>query len=232
MLLPQSGKTEAGVLNPFLARDWEEWKKVCPAIQQIAVSDKRFLYHQGECCSSLFWIKEGIVKLSHITLQGNELTLALLQPGDILGRLQSGAFIQTMEESAQALGRVVFYRIEHDDFKKLLSHWPEIAWYVFEVIYTRQQQIKRKLCAILTQSVEKRVMTTLLELAQLFGTRCTHGYSLEIFLTQQELADLVGASRSVVSTIMNDFRNRGVLDYTREQICINDAALVDFPIRE
>ena len=55
-----------------------------------------------------------------------------------------------------------------------------------------------------------------------------HGYTLEIHLTQQEMADLVGASRSVVSTILNDFRNRGMLDYTRDQICINDAALHDF----
>jgi CRP-like cAMP-binding protein len=50
---------------------------------------------------------------------------------------------------------------------------------------------------------------------------------LEIHLTQQEVADLVGASRSVVSTVLNDFRNRGMLDYTRDQICINDAALAD-----
>lgn len=53
----------------------------------------------------------------------------------------------------------------------------------------------------LTPSVEDRLVTTLLDLAQLFGARCTHGYSREIFLTQQELADLVGASRSVVSTV-------------------------------
>ncbi|WP_244073696.1 helix-turn-helix domain-containing protein [Nitrosomonas sp. PY1] len=59
----------------------------------------------------------------------------------------------------------------------------------------------------------------------MFGIRCTHGYTLEIHLTQQEVADLVGASRSVVSTILNDFRNRGM--YTRDQICINDAALID-----
>ena len=91
----------------------------------------------------------------------------------------------------------------------------------------RQQQIERKLRTILTQPVDQRVIATLLDLAQLFGTRCKHGYSLEIFLTQQELADLVGASRSVVSTIMNEFRNRGLLDYTREQICINDAALIN-----
>lgn len=230
MSLLQSGKTNVGVSNPLLAQDLKEWKKICPSVQAIEVSDKGFLYRQGERCTTLFWVKEGIVKISYLTLEGAALTLALLQPGDILGRLQGGSAVQAMEESAQALGNVVFYSIEHDDFKKLLSYWPEAAWYIFETIYARQQQIERKFRAILTQSVEKRVISTLLELAKIFGARCTHGYSLEIFLTQQELADLVGASRPVVSTLMNDFRSRGMLDYTREQICINDVILAQVEI--
>ncbi len=219
--------TETALLKPFLEWKLAQWKKECPSIQEIEIPDKHFLYRQGECCAGFFWIKEGIVKLSHLTIQGNELTLALLRQGDIIGHLLRDAASQAMEESAQALGKVVFYQIEHRDFKQLMSRWPEWSWAVFETIYTRQQQIERKLRAILTQPVEKRVIAMLLELAQLFGARCTHGYTLEIFLTQQELADLVGASRSVVSTIMNDFRNRGMLDYTREQICINDTALIN-----
>jgi len=94
-------------------------------------------------------------------------------------------------------------------------------------MYARRQRVERKLRTILTQPVEVRVINTLLELAEMFGIRCSHGYTLEIHLTQQEVADLVGASRSVVSAILNDFRNRGMLDYTRDQICINDIALIN-----
>ncbi|MCO6428964.1 Crp/Fnr family transcriptional regulator [Nitrosomonas communis] len=217
---------KTGSLNPFAEWDLAQWQQECPSIQESEIPDKHFLYRQGENCADFFWIKEGIIKLSYLTAQGVELTLALLQPGDIIGRLQHDSVSQTMEESAQAVGKVVSYRIEYHDFKKLMFRWPEWSWSVFEAIYSRQQQIERKLRTILTQPVDRRLIATLLELAQIFGTRCTHGYSLEIFLTQQELADLVGASRSVVSTIMNDFRNRGMLDYTREQICINDTALI------
>ena len=153
------------------------------------------------------------------------MTLTLLKQGDIMGRLQDDAVpFPAMEESAQALDKVVCYRIGHDDFRRLISSHMDLAWPVFESIHARQRRIEHKLRMILTRPVEERVVATLLELARLFGARCTHGYSLEIFLTQQELADLVGASRSVVSTIMNNFRSRGILEYTREQICINDAA--------
>ena len=155
------------------------------------------------------------------------LTIDLLRRGDVIGCFQNNSADQEMDETAQALGEVNYYRVAYSDFKAMMFHQAELAWYVIEDMYARKQRVERKLRAILTQPVEMRVIATLLELAEMFGIRCTHGYTLEIHLTQQEVADLVGASRSVVSTILNDFRNRGMLDYTRDQICINDAALHD-----
>jgi CRP/FNR family transcriptional regulator, cyclic AMP receptor protein len=211
-------------LHSIFEQNLQDWKKEYPSIRAVEIPNKDFLYRQGDRCTDFFLIKKGIIKLSYFTLQGNTLTLALFRQGDIIGRVQNDIADQTMEENAQALGRAVCYRIGYGDFRQLISNRSDLAWLIFQLMNTRQRQIEHKLRTILTQSVEERVVATLLELAQLFGARCTHGYSLEIFLTQQELADLVGASRSVVSTIMNDFRSRGFLEYTRDQICINDAA--------
>jgi hypothetical protein len=74
-------------------------------------------------------------------------------------------------------------------------------------------------------SVDRRVIESLVELAGSFGARCPHGFSLEIRLTQQDIADLVGASRPVVSSILSGLRKRGLLNYTRDMICVNDSAL-------
>ncbi|MDV6341901.1 Crp/Fnr family transcriptional regulator [Nitrosomonas sp. Is24] len=218
---------KSSLINEFFEYDLNQLQKVYPSIQEMNVSKKAFLYHQGDRCCNLFWIKSGIVKLSHLTEQGSEITIDLLKRGDVTGCFQNNSASQEIDESAQALDNVNFYRIAYSDFKAMMSHQTELAWYVIEDMYARRQRVERKLRTILTQPVEVRVVTTLLELARMFGIRCTHGYTLEIHLTQQEVADLVGASRSVVSTVLNDFRNRGMLDYTRDQICINDAALVD-----
>ena len=215
------------LIREFFERDMNQLQKDYPSIVEINVPKKTFLYRQGDRCSNLFWIKSGIVKLSHLTEQGSEITIDLLKRGDVTGCFQNNSASQEIDETAQALDNVNFYRIAYSDFKAMMSHQSELAWYVIEDMYARKQRVERKLRTILTQPVEIRVITTLLELAEMFGIRCTHGYTLEIHLTQQEVADLVGASRSVVSTVLNDFRNRGMLDYTRDQICINDAALVD-----
>ena len=224
--LEHSVKPES--MNTFFESNFEQLKKDYPSIQEVIAANKDFLYRQGDHCSNVFWIKSGIVKLSHLTTQGTEITIALLRKWDVIGCLRDDSAQQEMEETAQALGEVSFYRMTYNDFKALLSRHAELAWHVFEETYARKQKIERKLRTILTQPVEMRLAATLLELAEMFGIRCMHGYALEIHLTQQDVADLIGASRPVVSTILNDFRNRGMLDYTRDQICINDIAFIDF----
>ncbi len=219
--------TSSGFWDDFFANDSERLKRDYPSIQEIVMTSKEFLYRQGECCEYVFWIKSGIVKLSHLTLEGSEITTALLKHGDMAGNL-AGVAQFPMENTAQPIGTVGFYRMTYNEFKNLLSRHAELAWYAFATTQTRKQQLERKLRTILTQPVEIRLASMLLDLAGMFGIRCTHGYALEIHLTQQDVADLIGASRSVVSTVLNDFRSRGMLDYTRNQICIYDEALTDF----
>ncbi len=214
-------------MDIFLENNIDQLKRDYPSIHEGVMTNKAFLYRQGDLCGNIICIKSGIVKLSHLTAQGNEIATALLKQGDITGNLD-GLIHPLMEESAQAIGSVGFYRMTHDDFKRLLSRHAELAWHVLTATQARKQQLERKLRTILTQPVEMRLATMLLELAGTFGIRCSHGYALEIHLTQQDVADLIGASRPVVSTVLNDFRSRGMLDYTRDQICIHDAALLDF----
>jgi CRP/FNR family cyclic AMP-dependent transcriptional regulator len=218
----QKHYTKPRLLSVFTEDTMKKWRENCPSLQEINLLDKDFLYRQGDLCSHVFWINTGIIKLSHITEQGNELIVALLQSGDIIGSLPTDGSSPLMEETAQAVGEATLFRLEHHDFKGLISHQSDLSWQVFETQCIRRQQAERKLLNILAQPVENRIIAMLKELAEMFGIRCTHGYALEIHLTQQELADLVGASRPAVSTIMNDLRSRGILDYTRELICVND----------
>lgn len=213
------------MLNDFFQANAAQLRQEFPSIKEVSIASKNFLYRQGESSTQVFWIKSGFVKLSHLTAQGTEITIALLKQGEVIGYLPSNVASHVMEETAQAIGDVRCYRMSNNDFKVLLPQYPQMLWPVFEQTYARKQKIEHKLKTILTQPVEICLATTLLELAEMFGIECTHGYALEIHLTQQDVADLIGASRSVVSTLLNDFRNKGILDYTRDQICINDVAL-------
>jgi len=102
----------------------------------------------------------------------------------------------------------------------LLLHHPAVAWEFVSLLALRQGQMERRLESFAFKRTEARLAETFRELSGGFATRCEHGFGRHVRLTQQELADLVGASRPVVSTILNKLRDKGVLGYNREYVCV------------
>jgi CRP/FNR family cyclic AMP-dependent transcriptional regulator len=199
-----------------------QWRRFAPSLVALDFCDRTVIYGQGDRPEHLFWLLKGIVKLSHITEGGMQLTTAVLGPGGVFG---STLDTEASEHTATALGDIRVARIAHADLGKLVAGTNAFATALFAELESQQKRTQRKLVDLLTKTVETRLVETLHELALVFGAPCTHGYALEIRLTQQDIADLVHASRPVVTRAMNALRRRGVLDYRRALICVNQAAL-------
>jgi CRP/FNR family cyclic AMP-dependent transcriptional regulator len=197
----------------------------CRSASRVAVADKATLYAQGEPASALFLILDGFVKTSHICEDGTEITMELLKCGEIAGVFSVPQLPLEYEETARAIGDVVAQRVLANDLRTAMEVNPRLAIFIAERLAESKRWVQRRVLRAMTQSVERRMIETLVELAGAFGARCPHGFSLEIRFTQQDIADFVGASRQVVSSILSDLRRRGLLDYTRDMICINDSAL-------
>jgi CRP-like cAMP-binding protein len=201
----------------------------CKAARWMTLEDKGLLYAQGGPADAVFLILDGFAKISHIAEDGTEITTDLLKPGDMAGRLpQSPRSCLVHEEQARAIGPLAVRCVENAELLFAMQSNAQLSLLLAVYLARSKQAAQRRSLRALTQPVNRRVAETLVELAHAFGAPCPHGFSLEIKLTQQDIADLVGASRSVVSTILNDLRSRGLLDYTRDMICVNDSALALF----
>jgi cAMP-binding proteins - catabolite gene activator and regulatory subunit of cAMP-dependent protein kinases len=141
-----------------------------------------------------------------------------LGAGDFFGPALSGA--TTAEDTARAKGIVSIWCAPIDEWRHLLLQHPTVALEFVALLAVRQRQMERRLESFAFKRVEARLAETFRELSGGFATRCTHGFGQHLHLTQQELADLVGASRPVVSTILNKLRDQGVLGYSREYVCV------------
>lgn len=198
-----------------------DWRQVAPSLVEIDFHDRTTIYAQGDELAFLFFVSRGVVRLSHVTEDGAQLTISVLGPGSLFG---SASSTKISEQAATSIGEVRVLRLALSDVARLVEKKPAFAAFLNAGLELSRERTERKLIA-LTKTVESRLIETLCELALMFGAPCPHGYSLEIKLTQQDLADLVHASRPVVAKVMNALRRRGALDYTRELICVNDAAL-------
>jgi CRP-like cAMP-binding protein len=203
-----------GILSPA------EWRRACPTLTLRDLHDRQPIYHQGELCRQIFLIVKGHVTLTRINPQGEAFTLAILTKGELFGPISEQAEGE-MPESAVAKGEVQLYQIPMTAFQTLLDRHPLLAKGVIHLLSLRQRFLERRIEGLLFQDVQARLAETLKALAGRQGERCSHGFETHIQLTQQELADLVGTGRPVVSTLLNRLRERGIVAYDRDFLCIN-----------
>lgn len=198
------------------------WRTIAPTLVTSEYQDKAVIYEQGAHLSGLFWLIKGIVKLSHLTEDGTQLTFDVIGRGGVFGSILVG---HASDHTATSIGEIQVARIAHGELNSLVDESGEFAAFLCAELESWQKRTERKLITLLTKKVETRLVETLRELALMFGVPCPHGYSLEIPLTQQDIADLIYASRPAVTKAMNALRRQGVLDYRRDLICVNHGAL-------
>ena len=201
----------AGISREDLVRD-------CPSARILTIRHRGTIYRQGETDRAVFCVLDGKVTHSRLSHEGATLTTAALGAGEFFGHALSGA--SEAEDTATAKGTVSIWRVPIEEFRRLLLHHPEVSWEFVSILARRQRQMERRLEAFAFKRIEARLAETFRELSGGFATRCEHGFGQHLRLTQQELADLVGASRPVVSTVLNRLRERGVLGYNREYVCV------------
>ncbi|MBM3553060.1 MAG: Crp/Fnr family transcriptional regulator [Alphaproteobacteria bacterium] len=199
-----------------------EWRRRAPSLREAEVADGETFYRQGEAPGFLYCVTRGLVRLSHVAESGAQITLAIAQAGDLFGRVSPG---RASAHTASAVGDARVLLFAPSDVDRLVANNQSFSSFFSSGLEASRERAERRLIDRQTKTVAARLIETLAELALAFGAPCPHGYSLEIRLTQQDIADLVHASRPVVTRIMNDLRRRGALDYRRDLICVNHLAL-------
>ena len=103
----------------------------------------------------------------------------------------------------------------------------ELATLLLESVTTRAQFLERRLLWQFTTPIRARVAATLRDLICFEGQRCRHGHTIDVRLSHQDLAELVGAARPVVSAELVQMRREGLVEYTRCYFCVDDLAGLD-----
>jgi CRP/FNR family cyclic AMP-dependent transcriptional regulator len=213
------GFDPALVVCPLLASvPPEDLLRDCPAARVVAVRHRGTIYRQGEPAGAVYCVLGGQVTIARTNAEGAILTTAVLGAGDFFGAALGGA--AETDDTARAKGAVSLWRAPIGEFRRLLRTHPDASLEFVALQARRQRQMERRLEGFAFKRVEARLAETFRELSGGFAMRCEHGFGQHLRLSQQELADLVGASRPVVSTILNRLRDKGVLGYNREYVCV------------
>jgi CRP-like cAMP-binding protein len=98
----------------------------------------------------------------------------------------------------------------------------DLATLLLESATTRAQFLERRLLWQFKTPIRARIALTIRDLICFEGQRYRHGHNVDVRLTHQNLSELVGAARPVVSAELMRLRNEGLHSYTRSHFCVED----------
>ena len=173
---------------------------------------------------SVYLLERGLVRIYRLSHDGDEATLGYVRPGEIFGEL--GAIAGYARESfAQAVRPSRVLRVPAKEFQRVLAEHPKIALSVTTQIGSRFKRIESRVENLVFRNLRSRIGHILLELAEDFGRRDDGGLHLiDLPLSQQDLATLVGATRQSVNACLGELRTLGLVSYRGRRFSIPDAA--------
>ena len=173
-------------------------------------SANRDIFRQGDPAVSVFFLRRGSVKLTVISNQGKEAIVAILNPGEFFGEgCLAGQPLRMA--SAGASTDCTIIRIERQKLANLLHNEHAIAEVFVSQLLSRNIRYEADLVDQLFNSSEKRLARILLLLSH-FGKESRSEPVLPS-VSQSDLAQMIGTTRSRVSHFMNKFREHGFINY-------------------
>jgi len=205
----------------FAGLDDDSWRSLRSRLKESARPRGALIFAEGDAGGELHVILSGKVKISRAAVDGRENLLAVLGPGDLFGELSlfnPGARTAT----ATAITDAQLATFSHDDLRPVIIEQPEVAAELLRVLAERLRQTNDAMADLVFTDVPGRVAKALLSLAERFGETDPDGVRVHHDLTQEELAQLVGASRETVNKALSDFAGRGWLRVDARAVVLLD----------
>jgi CRP-like cAMP-binding protein len=205
----------------FSALDDEAATALRASMTETRLRRGEVLFHEGDEGDKLYIVTEGKVKLGRTSSDGRENLLAIQGPGQMFGEL---SLFDPGPRSATvtAVTDATFSSLSHEDLLRWLDGRPAVARGLLAQLAGRLRRANDVVADLVFSDVPGRVAKALLDLADRFGRTADDGVHVHHDLTQEELAQLVGASRETVNKALADFVSRGWLRLEPRSVVIMD----------
>ena len=205
----------------FAALDVEAAAALRASMTEVRARKGQVIFVEGEPGDRLYVIVEGKVTLGHSASDGRETLLAVLGPGEMFGELSlfdPGPRTST----ATAVTDAKLLSLSHEKLIPWLRENPDVSLQLLARLAQRLRRTNEAVGDLVFSDVPGRVAKALIDLGARFGKQTDEGLFVHHDLTQEELAQLVGASRETVNKALADFAGRGWLRLDGRAVLITD----------
>lgn len=188
----------------FSGTDNTTFPMICHAAKKQVVKKGDVLFNQGDPADVLYYIKEGSLKLVKITEAGEEVIIQIVGSGEAIGETSLFRDNTFTPLSAIAFEDTKICSLSRHSFEQVIMSDPKIAFQIIKALGERLDDTWEKITQLNTQTTQEKVISLFVRLAQEHGVPCKEGTLINLCLTQQDIASMIGASRVMVSQVIQE----------------------------
>ncbi|MEK6646520.1 MAG: Crp/Fnr family transcriptional regulator [Candidatus Firestonebacteria bacterium] len=207
---------------PFFAEMTnKEFRIISDVILDKQYKENSYLFFENAKGNDLFIILSGLVRIYKSDSTGKVKTLAYLRSGDFFGEM-SILDGEVRSASAQAMEDTHVYVIKGNDFKREIVNNPIVAWKIMKTLSKRLRDANKQIENLTFRNLPGRLANVLIDLSRKHGKKVSNGIRINLKLTHQDLADMVGTAREVVTTLMSAFKKANCIDMDKHYVTITN----------
>jgi CRP/FNR family transcriptional regulator, cyclic AMP receptor protein len=198
----------------------EEFAKLAHIFVARAYHKNQIIFMEEETGNYMYLVLSGKVKVSKAGSAGKETILAIHRAGDFFGEMSlldgktSPATVSAMEDSK-------IISLSGADFHKYLLHNEKVMLQIIHVLCARLRQVWQTQSQS-SSTAESKIRMGIYDLAKKHGIRDAHGTIIDLKITHQELAEMVGTSRETVTRVLAHLREQGIIEITERRMTLLD----------
>jgi CRP/FNR family transcriptional regulator len=199
----------------------DEFNQLAHIFVARAYRKNQVIFLEEETGNYMYLVLSGKVKVAKAGVSGKETILAIHRTGDFFGEMAlldgktAPATVSAMEDSK-------IMSISGADFHKYLLHNQKVMLQIIQVLCARLRQVWQTQ-SLNSSTADARIRMGVYQLAKRHGIRDAHGTIIDLKITHQELAEMVGTSRETVTRVLTKLREQGIIEIDQRRITLLDS---------
>jgi CRP/FNR family transcriptional regulator, cyclic AMP receptor protein len=184
-----------------------------------------FVFMEGDNGDQFYIIISGLVEISRFE-NGRKFVLSTLQEGDFFGEMALFEEGEVRSANAEVLEKTSLLSINRHDLLNFLESYPSVSYQLITTLIKRLRNTNEQIHDITFFDVRSRIYKKILSLGKEYGVILNDEVMINMRLTHQQIADMVGCTREMMTKVLKELQEESVIDIVKKKIIIKNKLLL------